>query len=75
MDNNNELERIESEIGSIEEAIGYLQDVRHMEDVIADLNDRMIVLKTVGDLVRRRIEAQDARDEAELTREYYKSVL
>ena len=75
MDNYNELERIESEISSIEEAIVYLQDVRHMEDVIADLNDRMIVLKTVGDFVRRRIEAQDARDEAELTSEYYKSVL
>lgn len=75
MDLHEELERITDDIMHIEDAIEALQDVADCDDVIDVLHDRMLVLGVRRDDVHARIEAIDAREEAELTREYWRAVI
>lgn len=75
MDYNAELERVEHSISYIEEAIDYLRLAGSMDDVIAELTDRMDALKETRDMIHCKVETQDAQEEAALEREYYAAVL
>lgn len=75
MDYNAELERVELAIVDIDDAIDSLERAGSMEDVIEELKDRLRALKVSRDAIRKAIEAQDAREEAALEREYYAAVL
>lgn len=75
MDYREELERVEQSISYIEEAIDYLRLAGSMDDVIAELADRMDALKETRDTIHRKVEAEDDREEAALEREYYAAVL
>ena len=75
MDYNAELERVEQSISYIEDAIDYLRLAGSMDDVIAELTDRQDALKETRETIRRKVEAQDAREEAALEREYYAALL
>lgn len=75
MDKHERLDRTQDEIWCIEDAIEALKDVRNMKDIIEILNDRIRVLQFVYDEIHKQIEADDARDIDDLTREYYRSVM
>lgn len=75
MDTQDRLEQTEQEISYIGEAICYLESVRDCEDVIQILRDRSVVLVYERDNYRRRIEANDAREDAALEMEYWRSVI
>lgn len=75
MDFQLEYERVDDAIGAIEEAIGYLKNAGGMDDVIGELTDRMNALKITRETIRRKIEAQDAREMEALRREYFAGVL
>ena len=75
MDFQLEYERVDNAIGAIEEAIGYLKNAGGMDDVIGELTDRMNALKITRETIRRKIEAQDAREMEALRREYFAGVL
>ena len=69
------LEQIEEEIFLIREAIDCLSSVRDCEDEIEALEDRVKVLEVERESVRREAADEYIRDERELRREYFKSVL
>ena len=75
MDSYDRLERAETEMLHIEDALEALDGVREMEDVADLLNDRMILLRWECDEYRRQIEARDAQLIRELTDEYWKAVI
>ena len=66
---------LEEELFNLNEAIEYLGRVRGCEDVIGELEDKVKVLSVERDACHRRAEAADAREEAALTREYYRDRL
>ena len=69
------LAMLEEELFNLNEAIEYLGRVRGCEDVIGELEDKVKVLSVERDACHRRAEAADAREEAALTREYYRDRL
>lgn len=75
MDRYEMLERAESEMLRIGDAVEALDGVREMEDITDLLNDRLILLKCECEEYRRQIEARDAQLVKELTREYWKAVI
>ena len=75
MDSYDRLERAETEMLRIEDALEALDGVREMEDVADMLNDRLILLRWECDEYRRQIEARDAQLIRELTDEYWKAVI
>ena len=75
MDYQAELDRVEQAIGDIECAIDYLKSAGSMEDVIEELTDRMDALKKTRDTIHREIEAQEAREDEALRREYFAAVV
>ena len=75
MDSYDRLERAETEMLRIEDALEALNGVREMEDVADMLNDRLILLRWECDEYRRQIEARDAQLIRELTDEYWKAVI
>lgn len=75
MDSFDRLERAETEMLHIEDALEALDGVREMEDITDMLNDRMILLRWECDEYRRQIEARDAQLVRELTDEYWRAVI
>lgn len=75
MDKHGKLEKLSHEIFCLEEAIEYLEQVHGNEDVIEVLKDRMIVLGFARGALHRLIEADDARDDKTLRREYERNLL
>ena len=75
MDYHEELERVEQSVSDIKEAIEYLKSAGSMEDVIAELTDRLNALKGTRDTIRREVEAQEAREMEALRREYFAAVM
>ena len=75
MDSYDRLERAETEMLRIEDALEALNGVREMEDVADMLNDRLILLRWECDEYRRQIEARDAQLIRELTDEYWRAVI
>ena len=75
MDKHGKLEKLSHEIFCLEEAIEYLGQVPGNEDVIEVLQDRMIVLGFARDALHRLIEADDARDDEALRREYERDLI
>lgn len=69
------LERVVTDLLNLEECADILSRVRDCDHIIDIIHDRMAVLEVERDELRARIEAQDAREEAELTREYWRMVL
>ena len=69
------LERCEQEIGSIDEAIEYLRDVREMEDVIGDLEYRRNALCEEAEGYRREIDAEWKIEMQLLNLEYERDLL
>ena len=75
MDSYDKLERAETEMLHIEDALEALSGVREMDEVADMLNDRMILLRWECDEYRRQIEARDAQLIQELTDEYWRAVI
>lgn len=75
MDYQEELERVEQSVSDIEEAIEYLKSAGSMEDVIAELTDRLNALKGTMNTIRREVEAQEDRETEGLRREYFAAVM
>ena len=75
MDKHDKLERAQEEILRIDAAIGELKEVRDMGPVIDILKDRMLTLHFERDEYQKLIEAEDAREEAEQIRDYWRMVL
>lgn len=75
MDSYDKLERAETEMLHIEDALEALNGVREMDEVSDMLNDRMILLRWECDEYRRQIEARDAQLIQELTDEYWRAVI
>ena len=75
MDSYDKLERAETEMLHIEDALEALNGVREMDEVSDMLNDRMILLRWECDEYRKQIEARDAQLIRELTDEYWKAVI
>ena len=75
MDKHDKLERAQEEILRIDAAIGELKEVRDMGPVIDILKDRMLTLHFERDEYQKLIEAEDAREEAEQVRDYWRMVL
>ncbi len=69
------LERAVDEMDHIEEAMEALKPVRGMGNVLDILRDCLIVLGFERDQLHAKIEAVDAREEAEQTREYWSAVI
>ena len=69
------LERAVDEMSHIEEAMEALKQVRGMGNVLDILRDCLIVLGFERDQLHAKIEAVDAREEAEQTREYWSAVI
>lgn len=74
MDKHEKLERAVTKILRIETAIDELEGMRDMEDVVDILKDRLLALGFERDEYRKQIEAEDAREEAALVREYWRMV-
>ena len=70
-----ELDRCEEEIGSIDEAIEYLREVREMEDVISDLEYRRNALCEEADGYRKEIDAEWKIERELMNREYERDLL
>ena len=75
MDSYDKLERAETEMLRIEDALEALDGVREMDELSDMLNDRLILLRWECDEYRRQIEARDAQLIRELTDEYWKAVI
>lgn len=69
------LESINDKIWRLQEAIRYLSDVGECEDLIDALNDKVIVLSFMQEEYSRLVYEEARKTEAELTREYWRSVL
>ena len=66
------------DIFNISEALGYLKNAREYGDVIdvmEVLDNRIRILSVMRDECRAEIERREAKEEAELTKEYWKAVL
>ena len=70
-----ELDRCEDEISSIDEAIDYLREVREMEDVIADLEYRRNALCEEAEGYRKEIDAEWKIERELMNREYERDLL
>ena len=75
MDSYDKLERAETEMLRIEDALEALSGLREMDDVTDMLSDRLILLRWECDEYRRQIEARDAQLIQELTDEYWRAVI
>ena len=69
------LERVVTDILNLEEVADILARVGGCDDIIDIIHDKMAVLEVERDELHARIEAQDAREERALTREYWRMVL
>ena len=69
------LERVVTDLLNLEECADILSRVRDCDHIIDIIHDRMAALEVERDELHARIEAQDAREEAALKREYWRMVL
>ena len=75
MDYELELDRCEEEIGSIDEAIDYLREVREMDDVISDLEYRRNALCEEAKGYRKEIDAEWKIERELMNRDYERDLL
>ena len=69
------LERVEGEIGCVDEAIEFLREVRGMEDVIDMLRERLDGLRTEEAQIEDEMAAEGQRDREALRREYERGLM
>ena len=65
---------IEDEISRVSEAIDCLTNVRECEDVVLQLNDRLILLNIEREECSQAAIAADRAEQCAMTREYWRSV-
>ena len=75
MTNAEKLERAEHELSCLEEAIGYLGEVRNTDGIVQGLRDMMIVIGFERETLHAALEREDARDIDELNAEYRLSLM
>lgn len=69
------LERVYEELLHLSVAISALEKVEDCEDIVGVLHDKVCMLSVERDELHDRIEARDAMEDAELTREYWRAVI
>lgn len=75
MDIHSKLEHAQDELWCMENACDALAEVQGMEHVIDIIRGAMIVKGFEVEQYQRMVEEQDAKEQKELVREYYRSVI
>ena len=68
-------ERADNELFHINEAIEHLNDVRDAGNVVDILHDMAMFLEFEREALHKMLEEQNRREDAELTKEYWLSVI
>jgi hypothetical protein len=75
MDKREKLEHLEGQLFHLGEALENIAEVEHCEDIVDAITDRIFVLTFAKEELEKRIDRENARELAALTREYWRSVL
>lgn len=68
-------ERADNELFHVNEAIEHLSGVRDADGAVTVLKDLLIVLEFEREALHKMLEEQNRREDAELTKEYWLSVI
>ena len=68
-------ERADNELFHVNEAIEHLNGVRDADGAVTVLKDLAIVLEFEREALHKMLEEQNRREDAELTKEYWLSVI
>lgn len=75
IDNRDKLDRLEDAISCLRDAIDAIKPIHDLDNELYAIEDIMKVLKVEASIVHKKVEEEDERDEEDLRREYFRSVM